>query len=292
MYSMTLPPKMKTLAALLVVMHYACGNTSRRPNILMILADDLGYGDLSVEPFTGTGISTPELEKMAASGTVLTNFHVSSPVCTPSRASILTGLFSWRLNIKSIFGTGVQAHDHLRVVPNLPIILSSHGYYTAHVGKWHLGGMTPQDVQRRRERCTHARPGPNQHGFQEYVAMMEGPESPRLKSLLPGHALYSAGGKYLLRNDEPHTKSSQTLTDRQADEAVRIMKSAVETGKPFFLQVWFDAPHSPWEEIPGEWTSLYRSLASNGTNLRFKDQKEYKYATMVNDKFSISYIYF
>ena len=61
------------------------------PNILLILADDLGYGDLSVNPFNGHGIKTPELEKMAQSGLILTNFHVAAPVCTPSRASILTG---------------------------------------------------------------------------------------------------------------------------------------------------------------------------------------------------------
>lgn len=66
-----------------------------RPNVLLILADDLGYGDLSVKPFTGHGIKTPQLERMASSGIKMTNFHVAAPICTPSRASILTGLFPW-----------------------------------------------------------------------------------------------------------------------------------------------------------------------------------------------------
>ena len=92
---------------------------------------------------------------------------------TTSTVSIATkGLFPWRLNIKAIYGTGAQESDYLHVVPNLPIILSSHGYHTAHVGKWHLGGMTPRDVKQRLSTaplCTHTRPGPNQHGFREYI---------------------------------------------------------------------------------------------------------------------------
>ena len=70
---------------------------SSRPNILLILADDLGYGDTSVVPFVGTGIFTPELQRMAESSLVYTNFHTAAPVCTPTRASILTGLFPWRV---------------------------------------------------------------------------------------------------------------------------------------------------------------------------------------------------
>ena len=78
-----------------------------RPNIIILLADDLGYGDLSVPPFNAHGIKTPELELMAAQSAKLTNFHVAAPICTPSRAAIITGLFPWRLGIYSIFGTGM-----------------------------------------------------------------------------------------------------------------------------------------------------------------------------------------
>ena len=113
-------------------------NQGLQPNIVIILADDLGFGDLSVHPFKGSGIYTPELEKMALSGSILNNFYSAAPVCTPARASILTGLYPWRMNIKSIYGTGIQANDHLHVTNNIPILLSANGYHTAHIGKWHL----------------------------------------------------------------------------------------------------------------------------------------------------------
>jgi arylsulfatase A-like enzyme len=68
----------------------------------------IGYGDLSVEPFLGQGIKTPELEKMAMESIIMANFHVAAPICTPTRASILTGLFPWRLGIYGIYGSGPQ----------------------------------------------------------------------------------------------------------------------------------------------------------------------------------------
>ena len=78
-----------------------------RPNILLLLADDLGLGDTSVTPFTGTGILTPELQKMAKKGTIMTNFHAAAPTCTPSRAAILTGMFPWRFGIAGVYDYGI-----------------------------------------------------------------------------------------------------------------------------------------------------------------------------------------
>lgn len=96
----------------------------RRPtNILLILADDLGYGDTSVAPFTGSGVLTPELEKMAASGAVFTNFHTAAATCTPSRAAILTGMYPWRLGIKGVFEYGEKGDKGNRGKKNLIVYL-------------------------------------------------------------------------------------------------------------------------------------------------------------------------
>lgn len=155
------------------------GKQGRLPNILMILADDLGYGDLSVPPFVqhpashrphpsikglqhpkdknrtdinwhtwpcedAGGALTPNLERMAAAGVVMSNFHSGSPVCSPSRAAIMTGLFPWRVGALNAFELGrdmSQRNGFLPQIPTGPEILRQNGYFTGHSGKWHLGGM-------------------------------------------------------------------------------------------------------------------------------------------------------
>ena len=107
------------------------------PNIIFILADDLGFGDLGWEPFLDLGMEamkTPNLKQMAKEGKLFSNFHVASSASSPSRAALMTGLFPWRLGFsKSNLGA-------LPLLPNLAISLKEMGYYTAHVGKWGLGG--------------------------------------------------------------------------------------------------------------------------------------------------------
>eukprot|EP01036_Dinobryon_divergens_P028151 gene28151-37050_t len=104
--------------------------SKQRPNILLLLAG---------------GILTPQLERMAKNGAIMTNFHASAPVCSPSRASIMTGLYPWRLTAMNAFELGrdlTQRNGFLPQVPTVAEILREvGGYYTAHSGKWHLGGM-------------------------------------------------------------------------------------------------------------------------------------------------------
>jgi len=122
---------------------FACAGTklhsapaARRPNIVMIYADDVGYGDLGC--YGGTGVKTPNLDKLAAGGIQFSNVHASSATCTPSRYSLLTGQYAWRRK-----GTGVLPGDAALVIPagtvTLPSILKGQGYTTGVVGKWHLG---------------------------------------------------------------------------------------------------------------------------------------------------------
>lgn len=99
------------------------------------------YGDTSVPPFIGTGIRTPELAKMASKGLVMTNFHAAAPICSPSRASIMTGLFSWRVGIAGVYEYGKKEgasnrNDWMNQMPTAAMAFRDAGYYTAHVGKW------------------------------------------------------------------------------------------------------------------------------------------------------------
>ena len=262
------------------------------PNVIVLLADDLGYGDLSVHPFTSNlKIHTPSLEMMASRSVIMTNFHVAAPICTPSRAAIMTGLLPYRLGISNIFGTGPQANDHLAVTANAPLFFASNGYYTAHVGKWHLGGMTPKDMKSRNVNnnasCNNIIPGINQHGFIEYVAMQEGPGSPRLHVMLPKKKLYKDGSNHLYRNDKVLKKSNRNLSYKQGDEAIRIIKESDKKDLPFYLHVWFDAPHKPLEAIPPHSNHFYDSNSNGNSNDNGNGNGKYtltdgqKYETMV-----------
>ena len=235
-------------------------------NILLILADDLGYGDTSVPPFIGSGISTPELKKMAAKGTIMTNFHTAAATCTPTRASILTGMYPWRLGIKGVYEYGLKEkgkgnrNDWLPLTFNLPMLFKANNYTTLHSGKWHLGGMRNDDYDMRylqnqdnnhnhniSAKCRH--PGPNQQGFDEYVSVLDGPGSYRQNRYQLQNILHSHGCEILLNNDRPigqKTVPNHYLSDCEVEHAIRMMKKAVQSNQPFYQQVWFHAPHGPW----------------------------------------------
>ncbi|HEY3291334.1 MAG TPA: sulfatase-like hydrolase/transferase, partial [Anaerolineae bacterium] len=106
-----------------------------RPNILLIYADDVGYGDVSC--YGATSVKTPNIDRLAAGGLRFTDAHSSSATCTPSRYSMLTGEYAWRKK-----GTGVLPGDARLIIdparPTLPRMLQNAGYRTGVVGKWHL----------------------------------------------------------------------------------------------------------------------------------------------------------
>ena len=128
-----------------------------KPNIIFIMADDLGYGDLS--GFGSLKIQTPELDKMAAEGLKFTQFYAGSAVCTPTRVSCLTGNYPYRYNtIKHFNDQEMHLPDTIQTIPKL---LKTGGYISKHIGKWHLGGLNKKHIQDR----VNSIPGPIQHGF-------------------------------------------------------------------------------------------------------------------------------
>lgn len=235
------------------------GGKKRPPNLLFLFADDLGFGDLSVPPFKTPfdekqfpcvegGILTPQLELMAREGVRMTNFHSAAPVCSPSRTSAMTGLYSWRMTAMNAFELGRdpwQRNGFLPQIPTLPELLREAGYFTLHSGKWHLGGMREELRRDRAYNDLCSRPSPNQHGFEEYISELDGPESPRYTFLLSCACLHTKGHRHLIKDDapvpviEPEGVKEFILSDREAGDAIHYMRQWKETNpnQPWFMQV-------------------------------------------------------
>jgi arylsulfatase A-like enzyme len=138
--------------------------SANRPNIVFILADDLGYGDLSC--YGATQVQTPQIDKLAGDGILFTDAHAPSAVCTPSRYSLLTGRYCWRTQLKydCLFG-----HDTLLIEEGrmtVASLLKSGGYSTACIGKWHLGFGTDYP-----DWNGELKPGPNEVGFDYFFGV-------------------------------------------------------------------------------------------------------------------------
>lgn len=215
-----------------------------RPNIVLLLADDLGYQDLSC--FGSPAVKTPRLDKLADQGMRFNRFHAGSAVCSPTRASVLTGRYPLRFGITKHFG---DVKEYLpESATTFAELLKGAGYNTAHVGKWHLGGLHVDKQGRRLD----DQPGPRQHGFDFYQTQIE--QQPLRGSMGRKQTLYRQGGTVLIRNDQQVGKEdpyySKHLTDANGDFAVELIEKFAAEEKPFLLNVWWLVPHKPYEPAP------------------------------------------
>lgn len=226
-----------------------------KPNIVVILADDLGYGDLgSYNP--ESKIPTPHLDRLAQQGVRLTDAHAAAAICTPSRYGLLTGRYPWRPPLVSnvaIWGKPVIPRDRL----TLPKLLQQHGYLTACIGKWHLGWEWPTR--------DGARPRTNRDGscnvdFNKPIA--EGPTTRGFDyyfgTCVPNYPPYC-----FIENDRTVGIPSEASTEFEfpgpkapgwdqkeilpalTHLAVRYIEAAARSKKPFFLYFALTAPHHP-----------------------------------------------
>jgi arylsulfatase A len=231
---------------------------SRPPNIVFILADDLGYGD--VRCFNSSGkIDTPQLDRLAAAGMRFTDAHSGSAVCTPTRYGILTGRYAWRSALKS----GVLNGFSRRLIEpgrlTVPEFLRQHGYQTMCVGKWHLGMDWPRKEGHRSGKITngwevdYSRPiagGPIAVGFEDYFGISASLDMPPFVFINRDRPVEiptvektwvrkgPAGASFEAIDVVPAlVRSATSFVDKNAE--------AARAGKPLFLYVPLSAPHTP-----------------------------------------------
>jgi len=231
------------------------GPQSARPNIVFLLADDMGFADITA--FGGRFGYTPHLDRLAASGIRMTNFHTPCAVCSPTRAAILTGRYPLANGIDSHFNDSPRMVLRDQTRPDggpgtLPGILREHGYATLHIGKWHLGGVTLQELEHRRTGQGKYRNhgGPHQHGFDDYYISQEDTTTGIRAGMLSSRTTYRDATKHLVHNGvyRFNPNESRDWTAFKVDVASRFIQDRVASGQPFFLNVWFDEPHAPYED--------------------------------------------
>ena len=207
--------------------------TSRPPNIVLIFADDLGYGDLSI--YGHPTIHTPRLDEIAREGIKLTSFYTAAPVCTPSRAGLLTGRFPIRFGLPGNVGPGSD-NGLPQEERTLAEALKEQGYRTAAFGKWHLGSVDGYF--------------PTENGFDEFFGL------PYSNDMIPPW-VNTERPLHLYRDKTPTDEQpvdQYTLTKRYTEEAIRFIRASKD--RPFFVYLPHSMPHLP----------VYASEAFQGTS--------------------------
>ena len=232
------------LAAFAILHPASAASPSARPNIVLIFIDDMGYGDIG--PFGSAKNRTPNLDRMAREGMKLTSFY-AAPVCSVSRAQVITGCYGARVSIPGVFGpgnrNGINAAEH-----TVAELLKGQGYATMCIGKWHLGDQ-PEFF-------------PTRHGFDHYFGIPYSNDMNR-KSVKDGQLVVP-----LVRDEQViellNGDAQDRIVERYTDEAVKFIRDNKQ--QQFFLYLPHTAVHTPIH--PGE---KFRGKSKNG---RFGDWVE------------------
>ncbi len=218
---------------------------ARKPNIVYILCDDLGYGDVRCLAPKTSKIPTPHADRLAKQGMILTDAHSGSSVCTPTRYGLMTGRYSWRTRLQKGVVTGFAPSLIALDRPTIASFLRQHGYHTAAIGKWHLDFeyLNPE-TGKRYERKNHKTPpigaripdGPIHRGFDYY------------------HGFHHARNmEAVIENDRVIERDAViNMLPRLTRKSVEYIESRAGKDQPFFLYIPLGSPHTPIVPTP-EW---------------------------------------
>ena len=220
---------------------------ARKPNIVLILADDLGYGDLS--SYGAKDLKTPHIDNLVAAGMRFNNFYANCPVCSPTRASLLTGRYPDLVGVPGVIRT------HLRnnwgyLAPQavlLPKLLKRAGYHAAIVGKWHLGLESPNI--------------PNVRGFDHFHGY--------LGDMMDDYYNHRRHGINYMRLNNKEIDPKGHATDLFSQWAIDYIKDRSRSKKPFFLYLAYNAPHTPIQP-PKDWFEKVKEREKNISDKRAK----------------------
>ncbi len=218
----------------------------RRPNLVVILADDLGYGDLSA--YGSADLRTPHIDGLIAAGVRFDRFYANSPVCSPTRAALLTGRFSDRAGVPGVIRTDpANSWGYLTAdAPLLPEVLGKAGYHTAIVGKWHLGLEAPNL--------------PHQRGFQHSHAY--------LGDMMDDYWTHRRHGRNYMRLGGEEIDPKGHATDLFTTWAVEYLNARRGSPRqPFFLYLPYNAPHDPVQPPP-QWLDKVKKREAGITEKR------------------------
>lgn len=217
-----------------------------RPNIVMILADDLGYGDLSC--YGAMDLKTPYIDRLAERGMRFTNFYANCPVCSPTRAALLTGCYPDMVGVPGVIRTHPE-NSWGWLSPNavlLPKTLKAAGYQTAIIGKWHLGLEPPNT--------------PNARGFNHFHGF--------LGDMMDDYNNHRRHGQNYMRLNEQEIDPKGHATELFTKWALEFLKQR-DRDQPFFLYIAFNAPHTPIQP-PEEYIEKVKKREPGITDRRAK----------------------
>jgi arylsulfatase A len=231
-----------------LVFHLLSTVYGKSPNIIYVICDDLGYGDIQcLNPKNGK-IPTPHVDRLASEGMVFTDAHSGSSVCTPTRYGVLTGRYSWRTALQSGVVQGFAPCLIAKDRPTVASFLKNHGYDTAIIGKWHLNFkyLNPR--------------GGEEYSKSKYKRPPVGakiPDGPIHRGFDYFHGFHHAGNmEAVIENDEVIAHDPViNMLPRLTRESVEYIESRKGSTKPFFLYVPLGSPHTPIVPTP-EWEGM------------------------------------